>query len=227
MTTDRGKSAALALAIAALALVPATAGADTPRTQLPNCAGKADPAGDAKIGAANVYSPAAADASQDITGAYFTPHVDENGYSTGFTATLNVPGLTATPPPYSFGIDYRLFFTDAAGTDRYYEVENFSPPGLATALGALYIWDYGHYDATGSAVSDGTGSGDYVVGPDGHITLNLPPDLDPRSTISAITWQAATDEGAIVAKSDGVPDTGSLSYDGSKCPPVVDPPEAA
>jgi hypothetical protein len=222
MTTDRGKFAAAALAVAALAFAPAAAMADTPRSQLPACGGATDPSGDAHVGFAGEYTPAPGDAGFDMTAAYFTPHVDQDGNPTGLQVTVDVPGLSNTPPPYSLGDDFRLFYTDGSGTARYLEVEAYGT-AMSTALGD-YFWDEGTEGSTGAS-SDGAATGEFVTGPNGHITFTVPDSVDQTGKITAIHWQAAADEGAVVASQDQLPDgNDTLSYNGAKCPPVVDPP---
>jgi hypothetical protein len=222
MITDRGKFAAAALAVAALAGAPAVATADTPRSQLPACGGATDPSGDEQVGFAGNFTPAPGDPGLDMTATYFTPHVDPDGNPTGLQVTVDVPGLSNTPPPYGLGDDFRLFYTDSDGTARYLEVEAYGT-AMSAVLGSEF-WDEGTEGSTGPS-SDGTASGEFVTGPNGHITFNVPDAVDQTGRITDIHWQAATDEGAVVASQDVLPDgSDTLDYNGAKCPPVVDPP---
>lgn len=208
----------LTAALAGLALLPAAATAAPPKPPTPaQCATAADPAGDAFVGFAGQSTPVPADGNQDIAGISFTRHVSADG-DDYVLARLSVPNLTQTAPMGSLGVTYRLFYTDDAAVEHYFDTS------VSTLFGGP-SFSYGHFDTTqGGLVGDGDGSGTFQDGPDGYIELRLPGDIDPASDLAAVRWNAATDEGAVIAQSDVVPDTGELSFAGSRCAIVVDPP---
>jgi len=144
----------------------------------------------------------------------WTRHRSFDGSEEYLTAKLTVPGLDKTIAPGTFGMVYRLFYTTADGVDRYWEAD------LSTLFGGP-SFSYGHFDT--SLVVDGDGSGEWVDGPNGYIQANIPSSADPTGKITDVRWNASTDQIAVIAQSDVVPNTGTVIYDGKKCKPVIDP----
>lgn len=199
------------LAAATLAALPAPGHA-----AVSGCIALTDPAGDQRVGFAGRSTPAPQDSALDITGLAWTKHQSYDGEEQYLTATLTVPDLKEAAPFGSLGVVYRLFYTTDDDVERYLEAD------WSTLFGGPTFY-YGHFDDTG-LVSDGDWSGDWVDGPGGSLTTEVPM-ADPDSTVHGIRWNASADEGAVIAQADVVPDTGAATYTGSRCTPVIDAPE--
>lgn len=204
------KLGGLALLLAALgaAATPATAQTTSPPKPVP-CDGVlsiTDPAGDAFVGFAGTSSPVAAEANQDVKGLFFRTE------GTKVFAHLVVKDLTATIPPGAMGIVYRLIYTTEDGIRRFVDF-TFAGDVYQQALGsAPEEASYG--TLTGGLTVEGSTPFKLWKGADGVIQVQVP-SLKPGREITGITWNAATDRGAVIAQSDITP---VADYDGAACP---------
>ena len=194
------RSLLAAVTTGALALAPAAhAQAPVPCTPV-----TADPAGDQSYGLAGNQSGIPAAETVDVTGLYF--HRAAGGKT---TANAVISNLSKTVPPESQGLVYRFFFT-AAGTEYWAEVD-------VETDGAI-TYSYGHFDTT--LVSDGESSGQFIEGPNGVVSIEIPATHGGKSGVkfSEAYLLTAYSMGAFISSTDFAPDgDGRVSWNGNEC----------
>lgn len=190
--------------LAALAVaLPADGQTDKPAPCLKYVA--EDPAGDQRYGLAGNFSPAPAPDSTDVRGIFFN--------STGGKVTLNIQLTEAVTeaPAGTQGIVYRFLYSKP--DTLFLDVE----VGLT---GVTY--SYGHFET--GPVGDGETTGTIHEGPDGVISVNLPPSHGGKAGMKlAGNLFSSISTGAILASTDYAPDEGDFTYDGAECPGSPEP----
>lgn len=195
------------LALGGLAAAVPAQGQDAKPTP---CVGLAaqDPAGDQKIGFAGNFTPVPADASVDLTEMFFR---SVNGK---VTMNFTVADAKATNPPGTAGSGVRVLYSNPA--DLYLDVR-ISPTAVT--------YRYGHFEDTGP-VSDGETTGKIFEGPNGVISVDLPPSHGGKTGMklggTAFSFYTT---GAVLASTDFIPDDpGTWKYNGATCGDAGAPP---
>lgn len=197
----RPRSALVLAAIAAAAFSAVPAGAQDGKPAPCTKMHATDPPGDQRYGFAGNFSPIPAANNVDLKGLFL------NSAAGKVTMNIQLTEVSKTVPPEANSIVYRVLYSEPPELFLDIEIEK---NGTVT-------YTYGHFAP--APTGDGETKGSLFEGPDGVISVNLPPSHGGKAGMKvAGNMFSSYATPAVLASTDFMPDEGDFSYNGEQCP---------